>query len=82
EGECWHELKDEDGSVYYFNATSGMSQWEPPMWLDEIDPTTGAVYYVNTFTGDPQWERPEEFIPIVRENPYATTPEQDFIKSV
>ena len=29
-----------------------------------------------------QWERPEDFVPIVRENPYATTPEQDFIKSV
>eukprot|EP00903_Cladosiphon_okamuranus_P014500 g13450.t1 len=82
EGECWHELKDEDGSVYYFNAASGMSQWEPPLWLDEIDPTTGAVYYVNSHTGDPQWERPEDFVPIVRENPYATTPEQDFIKSV
>ncbi|CAN0079544.1 unnamed protein product [Pylaiella littoralis] len=82
EGECWNELKDEDGSVYYFNATSGISQWEPPLWLDEIDPTTGAVYYVNSYTGDPQWERPEDFVPIVRENPYATTPEQDFIKSV
>eukprot|EP00752_Nemacystus_decipiens_P007825 g6990.t1 len=82
EGECWHELKDEDGSVYYFNAVTGISQWEPPVWIDEIDPTTGAVYYVNSYTGDPQWERPEDFVPIVRENPYATTPEQDFIKSV
>lgn len=35
-----------------------MSQWEPPLWLDEIDPTTGAVYYVNSYTGDPQVRRP------------------------
>lgn len=41
-------------TVYYFNATTGISQWEPPLWLDEIDPTTGAVYYVNSYTGDPQ----------------------------
>lgn len=34
-----------------------MSQWEPPLWLDEIDPTTGAVYYVNSYTGDPQVRR-------------------------
>ncbi|CAM9130757.1 unnamed protein product [Scytosiphon promiscuus] len=80
--ECWHELKDEDGSVYYFNTASGSSQWEPPLWLDEVDPATGAIYFVNSYTGEPQWERPEDFVPIVRENPFATTPEQDFIKSV
>lgn len=34
--------------MYYFNAASGVSQWEPPLWLDEIDPATGAVYYVNS----------------------------------
>lgn len=33
-------------------------------------------------SGEPQWERPDDFIPIVRENLYATTPEQEFIKSV
>lgn len=35
-------------TVYYFNAASGVSQWEQPLWLDEIDPVTGAVYYVNS----------------------------------
>lgn len=33
-------------------------------------------------SGEPQWERPADFVPIVRENPYASTPEQEFIKSV
>lgn len=33
-------------------------------------------------SGEPQWERPAEFVPIVRENPFTTTPEQEFIKSV
>lgn len=36
-------------AVYYFNTASGQSQWEPPLWLDEVDPTTGAVYYVNSY---------------------------------
>ena len=35
-------------AVYYFNTASGVSQWEQPLWLDEIDPVTGAVYYVHS----------------------------------
>ncbi|CAM9418857.1 unnamed protein product, partial [Laminaria digitata] len=62
-------------AVYYFNTASGVSQWEQPLWLDEVDPVTGAVYYVHSVSGEPQWEKPSEFVTIVRENPYATTPE-------
>ena len=29
------------GLTYYVNSVSGVSQWEPPTWLTEIDPTTG-----------------------------------------
>ena len=30
------------GLTYYFNSMSGESQWDPPAWLTEVDPTTGA----------------------------------------
>lgn len=30
-----------------------MSQWQPPLWLDEVDPASGAVYYVNTERCEP-----------------------------
>lgn len=29
-GEDWDMLEDEEGNVYYFNAASGMSQWDTP----------------------------------------------------
>jgi hypothetical protein len=33
-------------------------------------------------TGDATWDKPAEFVPVVRENPYASTAETDFVKSV
>jgi hypothetical protein len=80
--ELWYELHDDEGAVYYFNSASGESQWEPPQWVDEIDPVSGAVYYVNSLTGDAQWEMPERFVPVIRENPYQSTPKAEFMKSV
>ncbi|CAN0261524.1 unnamed protein product, partial [Phaeothamnion confervicola] len=47
EAECWYELADDDGKTYYFNTRSGMSVWEPPEWVDEIDPETSCTYYIN-----------------------------------
>lgn len=38
------------------------------------NPTAGS--------GEPQWEQPVGFVPIVREDPYASTPQEDFVKSV
>ena len=26
-------------------TATGSSQWEPPVWWDEVDPASGAVYY-------------------------------------
>ncbi|KAI9992655.1 hypothetical protein PInf_014519 [Phytophthora infestans] len=32
EGDQWHEVRDvERGEVWYYNATTGVSQWEPPV---------------------------------------------------
>jgi hypothetical protein len=61
---------------------TGESQWALPLWLDEIDPDSGATYYVCSTTGDAQWDRPPGFVPVVRENPFYTSAETDFVKSV
>lgn len=63
-------------------SASGESQWELPPWLDEIDPQTGATYYVSSITGDATWEKPPSFVPIIRENPFHSSAETDFVKSV
>lgn len=71
----WVEAKDPaSGASYYYNETSGKSQWErpvetsptiqPPMpplpedWIEALDETTGLKYYYNTRTHVSQWERP------------------------
>jgi hypothetical protein len=39
----WYEVIDAgSGYPYWLHARSGVSQWEPPVWLDQIDPTSGA----------------------------------------
>ena len=37
----WSELFDSDGHVYYYNASTFQSQWEPPDWVEECDAATG-----------------------------------------
>jgi len=81
EEELIYQLRDESGDLYYFNSTTGVSSWEPPEWIDSMDPVSGAVYFENTVTGETQWEKPFDFVPVVREEAYST-PEAQFIKSV
>mmetsp|Transcript_69265 Transcript_69265/g.193799 ORF Transcript_69265/g.193799 Transcript_69265/m.193799 type:complete len:166 (+) Transcript_69265:231-728(+) len=76
-----YELRDEAGDLYYFNSGTGVSDWNPPEWIDSVDPQSGAVYYENTITGETRWEVPFDFIPVVREEAYST-PEAQFVKSV
>ena len=77
--EEWHELRDEEGNLYYFNAQSGASQWEEPTWVDEVDEDSGVVYYRNTATGESQWARPVDFVPIMREEACADGWEGGFL---
>mmetsp|Transcript_72884 Transcript_72884/g.236820 ORF Transcript_72884/g.236820 Transcript_72884/m.236820 type:complete len:254 (+) Transcript_72884:101-862(+) len=52
------------GKVYYANAETGATQWEPPLyplcreWKTEQSPQSGAIFYVHKETGKWQWERP------------------------
>eukprot|EP00602_Paraphysomonas_sp_CaronLab_P013084 CAMPEP_0185040562 /NCGR_PEP_ID=MMETSP1103-20130426/38782_1 /TAXON_ID=36769 /ORGANISM="Paraphysomonas bandaiensis, Strain Caron Lab Isolate" /LENGTH=806 /DNA_ID=CAMNT_0027579923 /DNA_START=84 /DNA_END=2501 /DNA_ORIENTATION=+ len=48
----WYEQQDENGSVYYYNASTGESQWEAPEWVEETDATSGARYFVRLNTQD------------------------------
>jgi len=47
ECEVWVEHTDEQGNNYYVNEQSGESSWDPPEWVQELDPTTGINYYVH-----------------------------------
>jgi hypothetical protein len=33
----WSELKDPSGHIYYYNATTKESKWEPPEWIQVIN---------------------------------------------
>ncbi|KAK9106172.1 hypothetical protein Scep_023016 [Stephania cephalantha] len=71
----WVEALDPaTGSTYYYNQSTGKSQWERPIesssiakpssspspdWNEAIDQTTGQKYYYNTKTHVSQWDRPE-----------------------
>ncbi|KAK6944499.1 WW domain [Dillenia turbinata] len=72
----WVEAKDPaSGSLYYYNESTGTSQWERPInssslqypsssplpvdWVETLDETTGKRYYYNTKTHVSQWDRPD-----------------------
>jgi len=79
--EAIYELRDEENRIYYFNAYTGVSMWDPPEWIDEVDEQSGAVYYTHSKTGETQWERPFDFVPIIREEVYSTAHAR-FVKDI
>ncbi|KAL2467775.1 WW domain-containing protein [Forsythia ovata] len=71
----WIEARDpENGALFYYNQSSGRSQWERPIdtasslvsvtpslpedWQEAFDETTGQKYYFNRKTNVSQWEHP------------------------
>jgi hypothetical protein len=62
----WETLYTDDGTPYFFNGTSGETQWEAPSgdstslpegW-SELKTDDGTPYYMNAATGVTQWEAP------------------------
>ena len=60
----WQSAYDNDGNIYYYNTTTGVSQYEDPNiqqttneWAEAYD-ENGIVYYYNTTTGVSQYESP------------------------
>ncbi|RAL48157.1 hypothetical protein DM860_005581 [Cuscuta australis] len=71
----WIEAHDPaSGAAYYYEASTGKSQWEKPVaasvlmstlsppvlenWQELIDEASGQKYYFNTLTNVSQWEHP------------------------
>ena len=72
----WQPVATPKGkNLYFWNTETGESQWEAPLWMDEVDTTSGAVYYVNTNSGETQWDKPFGFVPVVRHRDVSLTPE-------
>ncbi|CAE7604309.1 unnamed protein product, partial [Symbiodinium microadriaticum] len=40
--DVWYEQHDDNGYAYFYNATTGESQWEAPEWVEEKDDESGA----------------------------------------
>ncbi|CAN4081319.1 unnamed protein product [Withania somnifera] len=73
----WIEARDPtSGALYYYNGSSGKSQWERPIeapaqvsgvcsglpeyWQEVLDESTGHKYYYNSQTNVSQWEHPSK----------------------
>ncbi|XP_009616466.1 uncharacterized protein [Nicotiana tomentosiformis] len=73
----WIEARDPaSGALYYYNGSSGKSQWErptealalvswghsvlPEFWQEVFDESTGQKYYYNSKTNVSQWEHPSK----------------------
>lgn len=73
----WIEARDPtSGALYYYNGSSGKSQWERPIeapaqvsgvcsglpeyWQEVLDESTGQKYYYNSQTNVSQWEHPSK----------------------
>ncbi|CAA3014071.1 Polyglutamine-binding 1 [Olea europaea subsp. europaea] len=77
----WIEARDpENGALFYYNQSSGRSQWERPIdtgpslvsvtpslpddWQEAFDETTGQKYYYNRKTNVSQWEHPGSLLQV------------------
>ncbi|EER18420.1 hypothetical protein Pmar_PMAR005331 [Perkinsus marinus ATCC 50983] len=66
--EGWREFKTDDGTTYYYNESTGVTQWERPgkqprrvellVGWEELKADDGTPYYYNSTTGVTQWELP------------------------
>mmetsp|Transcript_12214 Transcript_12214/g.18472 ORF Transcript_12214/g.18472 Transcript_12214/m.18472 type:complete len:714 (+) Transcript_12214:205-2346(+) len=72
----WYEHYDESGYPYYYNESTGESQWEPPEWVEEVDQDSGARYYVQLNQEDGSvfnstWTKPQMFSRVVRHTTWS-----------
>ena len=55
--EGWRRYTTPDGRPYFFNPTSGGTQWEPPVLRYLTD--DGRAYFYDPLTRTTSWEEPE-----------------------
>ncbi|EER16177.1 hypothetical protein Pmar_PMAR003640 [Perkinsus marinus ATCC 50983] len=66
--EGWQEFKADDGTPYYYNEATGVTQWRRPgdlavrlpLGWEEFKADDGTPYYYNSTTGVTRWESPVE----------------------
>ena len=56
----WQEHFSEDGYVYYYNAETGLSEWEQPTGsniqiVSQYQDSYGSWYWFNNITGETEW---------------------------
>jgi hypothetical protein len=58
----WVMQQDVNGTrrTFYVNTKTGVSQWQPPGWIEYTDPA-GRTYYGNPVTGITQYELPVRY---------------------
>ncbi|XP_055965760.1 WW domain-binding protein 4 [Sorex fumeus] len=73
----WIEGLTSEGYHYYYDLTTGATQWEKPeefqgslkktalktVWVEGVS-EDGYTYYYNAETGESRWEKPDDFIPL------------------
>ncbi|EPY53160.1 U1 snRNP-associated protein Usp104 [Schizosaccharomyces cryophilus OY26] len=82
----WHEVKTEDGRVYYYDSISRRSVWEKPEELmneferklsklawKEYTTADGKQYWYNVNTRESVWEIPEEYRKAIAEETLPET---------
>ena len=69
----WKRIPVDGGNAYFYNSTTGDSQWDEPAgwveatacslaWTEVKDADSGVVYYYNTESGESSWEKPDGFV--------------------
>ena len=58
----WVAMKDESGSTYYYNESTGESQWEPPDGYAEITAKSDSESNPSGSGGNQEWVRVQIYI--------------------
>ena len=88
----WAKIPGTEGSEpYFYNETTGESQWDPPEgwveecdpnWTEVVDPESEGKYYYNTATEESTWEKPVGFVSPAAESVDEANRGSDWIEVV
>lgn len=84
----WEEELAQDGRIYWYNKTDGISQWKDPsedtfedsfFWKTAKD-KKGRQYYYNSRTKAVQWERPSDYTQKIEKTQRLKSNREKFFK--
>jgi hypothetical protein len=79
---CRCDISDSRTSMYAYSVSCTVHDTCTNSYCALARSTTHQKRFTACYIGDATWDKPAEFVPVVRENPYASTAETDFVKSV